>query len=341
MLYVKNPNYYDASNVTMENLNFMLNTDDAASYTAYNSGDLDFADRIPSVEIESLLTNSEFHVVDRLGTYYLTFNVNAPLFDGLTPEQGKKMRKAISLLIDRNYIVETIAQAGQVEADSFIPAGMSDGNGGFFKTEETSYYDAAKTGIGEAEAAMSLLEECGYSFTENGDGTYSISPALVIPYISNEGDLNSKVASSIQSDLSQIGIEMTVELQEKNAFYDNRKAGNYVLARGAWTADYNDPINMLQMFATESGNNSAQLGRGDSMTELNWDKYDALIAAITFETDMEKRVKLMHDAEDMLMDTYAVIPLYYSNDVYLQKSNVTGIYASETAQKYFMYAVKH
>lgn len=68
--------------------------------------------------------------------------------------------------------------------------------------------------------------------------------------------------------------------------------------------------------------------------------YDALIDQISTTTDFAARVDLMHDAEDLLMDTWAVIPIYYCNDVYMQKSNVTGIYATVYGMKYFMYATK-
>ena len=84
MIYVKNDNYYDADNVTINTLEFMLSDDDTAIYAAYNSGDLDFADTVPNDEIQSLLNNPEFHIVDNLGTYYAGFNVNSDMFAGKT-----------------------------------------------------------------------------------------------------------------------------------------------------------------------------------------------------------------------------------------------------------------
>ena len=164
MVYVKNENFYDAANVTMDSLEFMLSADDTAIYAAYNNGDLDFIDTVPNDEIASLLENPEFYIVDNLGTYYIGFNVNDKMFDGKTPEEASKMRRAMSLLIDRQYIVDNIAQTGQQLADTFVPAGMADGNGGEFKGD-ISYYDAAATGAAMVEDAKALLEEVGYSFT--------------------------------------------------------------------------------------------------------------------------------------------------------------------------------
>lgn len=121
MVYVKNPNYWDAENVKLERLEFMLSADDTAVYSAYQSGDLDFIDTVPNDEIQNLLDNPEFYVVDQLGTYYVCFNVKSHLFDGKTVEQANAMRQAFSALVDRQYIIDTVAQTGQKIATSFVP----------------------------------------------------------------------------------------------------------------------------------------------------------------------------------------------------------------------------
>lgn len=342
MVYVKNPNFYDAANVTMDSLEFMLSADDTAVYAAYNNGDLDFIDSVPNDEIASLQGTSEFYIADQLGTYYVGFNVNDSMFDGKTPEQAAAMRQAMSLLIDRAYIAENIGQTGQVPADAFIPQGMADGNGGEFKTSDTTYYDAQTTGAANVEEAVALLEEAGYTMTDNGDGTYSIDPALGFEYVLNEGTAHQQVAESIQQDLAIVGIEMTIKTMDWNVFLEDRKNGNFGIAREGWVADYNDPINMLEIFTSDSGNNDMQLGKNPtSAAPQNWDEYDALVDEIRTTTDFAARVDLMHEAEDMLMDTWAVVPIYFYNDVYMVKGNVDGIYATVTGMKYFMYATKN
>ncbi len=340
MVYVKNENFYDAANVTMDSLEFMLSADDTAIYAAYNNGDLDFIDTVPNDEIASLLENPEFYIVDNLGTYYIGFNVNDKMFDGKTPEEASKMRRAMSLLIDRQYIVDNIAQTGQQLADTFVPAGMADGNGGEFKGD-ISYYDAAATGAAMVEDAKALLEEVGYSFTDNGDGSYAIDPALGFEYVINEGTAHQQIAESVQADMSVLGIEVSIKTEDWNVFLDDRKNGNFGVAREGWLADYNDPINMLEIFTSESGNNDMQLGKNPSTAApQNWAEYDTLIDEIRTSADFAARVDLMHEAEDMLMDTGAVVPLYFYNDIYMQKSNVTGAYATIYGMKYFMYATK-
>jgi peptide/nickel transport system substrate-binding protein/oligopeptide transport system substrate-binding protein len=339
MVYVKNENYYDAANVTMDSLEFMLSADDTATYAAYNNGDLDFIDSVPSDETQAALTSPECYVVDNLGTYYVGFNVQDSMFDGKTPEEAAKVREAISVLIDRQYIVDNIAQCGQELADAFIPSGMSDGNGSEFHTK--SYYDATSTGAAQVETAVALLEEAGYTLTDKGDGSYDISPALGFEYLINTSTAHQKIAESIQQDLAVVGIEVSIQTEEWNSFLKDRKSGNFGVAREGWVADYNDPINMLEIFTSDSGNNDMQLGKGTSSAAPDWDEYDALISAIRTESDFEKRVDMMHEAEDMLMETWAVVPIYYYNDIYMQKSNVTGIYATVFGMKYFMYAEKN
>lgn len=342
MVYVKNENYYDAKNVTMEKLEFMLSADDTAIYAAYNNNDLDFIDTVPNDEIASVINNKDFYIVDNLGTYYVGFNVNDPIFKGKTVEQANKMRQAISLMVDRDYIADKIGQSGQIPADTFVPVGMADGNGGVFNTtdDEYKYYDVKTTGLEQAENAMALLKEAGYSFTDNGDGTYKCSPALSMTYLTNEGTGHEAIAQVIQADLKTIGIEIKIEVQEWNTFLDNRKNGNFTIAREGWVADYNDPINMLEIFISESGNNDMQLGKEKNSYSPDWAAYDKLIDEIRTTSDFENRVKLMHQAEDMLMATYAVIPVYYYNDIYMQKDNVEGIFSTVFGMKYFMYSTK-
>ncbi|MCR5715310.1 MAG: peptide ABC transporter substrate-binding protein [Lachnospiraceae bacterium] len=268
MVYVKNPYYYDAENVTVDELHFMLSADDTAIFSAYNAGDVDFIDSVPTDAIASLLENSEFYIVPNLGTYYAAFNVNSELFAGKTATQAALMRIALTLLIDRDYIVQNIGQTGQEVATAFIPAGMLDGNGGVFKTNDDAYTypNADTTGYFTdsysaecVEDARILLEMAGYEFDENG--MLSESTPISLNYLTNDGTGHIKVAEAMQQDFAELGIEMTITSEEWNVFLDDRKAGNFDFAREGWLADFNDPINMLEMWTAASGNNDCQFGR--------------------------------------------------------------------------------
>ncbi len=268
MTYVKNPNYHKADDVKVETIHFMLSADDTAIYAAYNAGDLDFADTVPTDEIQALLDNPEFHIVDNLGTYYVSFNVKSSLFEGKTPAQANAMRRAFALLVDRDYIVENIGQTGQQPANTFIPTGMADGNGGVFKANDSDYTypDADTEGYFDPyaldenlEQAVELLKSAGYEFTD--DNMLSDSTPITFEYLTNEGTGHVAIAESLQQDFAAIGINMTIKTVDWNVFLEERKSGNYDIARNGWLADFNDPINMLEMWTTDSGNNDAQFGR--------------------------------------------------------------------------------
>ena len=263
MTYEKNPYWFDADKVTVEKLEYMLSADDTAIYAAYNAGNLDFADSVPTDEVANLLSNPEFHIVDELGTYYAAFNCKSKIFEGKTAEQAACMREAFTILIDRDYICTNIGQTGQVAANAFIPLGMADGNGGIFKkTAEEGYFDAKATNTdhaGTVEKARTLLKAAGYKFGE--DGKLTAETPIQLVYLTNTTSGHIKIAESIQQDLAEIGIELSIQQQDWNVFLEERKAGNFDFAREGWIADFNDPINMLEMWTTVSGNNDCQFGR--------------------------------------------------------------------------------
>lgn len=345
MVYEKNPYFYDADNVKVERLEFMLSADNTATFSAYNAGDLDFIENVPVDEIASVINNEDFYVNDQLANYYVVFNVNDSMFDGMSAEDAATLRHALCLLIDRDYIVENIAQTGQKIATAFVPEGMSNGNGSIFREDGYEFPDADSNGYYTAEydfeaakaEATELLESIGYKF--NDDGTLSSENPISIDYVINEDTTHQAVAEAIQSDWASIGVDVVIKTEEWDTFINDRKAGAFSVARDGWVADYDDPINMLEIFTSDSGNNDAQLGKDPSNTAAPaWTEYDALISQSRTETDLAKRTELLHQAEDMLMDTWAAIPVYYYNDHYMCKSNIKGIYNTVFGTKYFMYA---
>ena len=264
----KNPNYHRADEVKIETIEVMLSADDTAIFAAYNADNLDFIDTVPNDEIQALLSNPEFHIVDNLGTYYVSFNVKSDLFADKTPAQANAMRRAFALLIDRDYIAENIGQTGQKPANTFIPEGMADGHGGVFKANDADYTFPSEEFVGyynpsyseeNVAEAIALLESAGYVFGD--DGMLSADTPITFEYLTNDGTAHVAIAEAIQQDLSAVGINMTIKTADWNVFLDERKAGSYDIARNGWLADFNDPINMLEMWTTESGNNDCQFGR--------------------------------------------------------------------------------
>lgn len=149
---------------------------------------------------------------------------------------------------------------------------------------------------------------------------------------------------------------MTLENQEWNTFLNTRKDGNYAVARNGWLADYNDPISFLDMWTSYSGNNDVQFGKGAhaslkmysidltpyggaKIENGTWaETYDVLMGLIKSTTDEVKRFEMMHLAEDMLMDTGAIIPLYFYTDLYMIDDKVEGFFSNPLGYKYFMFS---
>ena len=272
-----------------------------------------------------------------------------------TPEEKAaaeaEIRQAIGLLLDRNYIVDQISQAGEKPANTFVADGMADTNGNFALNANggNGYYSIDTAKYEEnVKAAIEILKKY-YDFK---DGKVVGFPKLT--YIYNTNDNHKKIAEYIQSTLAKYGIELALTNQEWATFLDTRKQGNYSVARNGWVADYTDPICFLDMWTTASGNNDVQFGKGDhanlkvysldltpygyttKVTNGTWaETYDVLIATIKSCTDSEKRFQMMHLAEDILMATGCLTPIYYYTDLYMIDDSVKGFYSIPLGYKYF------
>ncbi|NLA85455.1 MAG: peptide ABC transporter substrate-binding protein [Clostridiales bacterium] len=364
----KNPNYHDADSILMEKIEFYLSDDSNNMLTNFKNGTWLFIDDVPTNEIETLKAEypDEFVIAGQIGTYYLSWNVNAELLpegSNLTGEEAEaaraEIRQAISLLIDRNHIVEAIAQGGQVPASSFVAMGMTEPDGSEFylnagpSEDYAGYYDvSAEAFESNFEKAMEILKKY-YTYDESSK-KFTDFPAITYLYNTSEG--HKAIGEYIQSALASVGITINLENQEWNTFLNTRKEGNYTVARNGWVADYNDPICFLDMWTSGSGNNDIQFGKDEhagiamydlDLTEYGYDvnvkdgtwaeTYDVLINTIKSETDPEKRFALMHLAEDMLMETGATTPIYFYTDLYMISKKVDGFFANPLGYKYFMY----
>ena len=354
----KNEYYFDADKVVSDKLTFAFNDDDASLLANYKNGTYLFIDSVPNDEITTLQEEykNEFFVEGQLGTYYISFNVNDKALAKFTQEEKAKIRTALGLMIDRNYIAEEIGQAGQVPAAGFVAMGLTEPDGAEYISKNgpegdgKGYYSIAKDDYkANCDEAIKLFTEVADSskqFTV-ADGKLSGFPTL--EYITNEGTGHKAVAEYLQACWKNYGIEMTVAEQEWATFLNTRKEGNYSVARNGWLGDYNDPISFLDMWITDSGNNDSQFGRGDHATykgysyngqdNLTWaESYDKIIAEVKASNDANKRFELMHKAEDILMTTGAICPIYYYTDIYMCSESIDGFFSSPLGYKYFMFA---
>ena len=190
---------------------------------------------------------------------------------------------------------------------------------------------------------------------EKEEESDKISNFPTLTYLYNTSDGHKAIGEYLQAALAKAGITMNLENQEWATFLNTRKEGNYSIARNGWLADYSDPICFLDMWTSGSGNNDVQFGKGEhanlKMYNLDLTKwgystkvengtwaetYDVLITTIKSCTDATKRYEMMHLAEDMLMATGCIVPLYFYTDLYMIDESVTGFFSNPLGYKYFM-----
>ncbi len=323
ILAEQNENYYDAANLGPSTIKFTLLDDENAMLAAYKSGELDFIENFPMDELPNYLASGEVDIADYLGTYYVCFNTEDEIFS------DPKIRKAFSLVIDRNYIVENVSQAGEVPATGFVPAGVNDAAGpghDDYRTLGGEYYSVAEEDYEKnCEEARALLAEAGYP---NGEGFPTVE------YLYNTADNHKKIGEALQNMWQEeLGVTVTLNNQDWNVFLENRKQGNYQIARNGWIADYNDPCTFLDMWYTDGGNNDAQYSNPD---------YDAQIDAAKATSVQEERMKAFHAAEDILIGQDNVLaPIYFYTQTYMLNPDINGMYYTPLGYFFFGYTSKN
>lgn len=315
LVFEKNEEYWNASNIKLPGVVFKLVTDVNTAYASLKAGDFDMVDTVPPAEIAAGQEEGLVTIYPNLATYMLVLNVGK---QSTLPEDVKKVlndpkvRRALSISIDRKAIVENVTKAGQVPAYSYVPKGILNSEGKDFADKE--YYDANQANV---EEAKKLLAEAGYP---NGEGL----PTLEFMY-NTEGD-HKLVAQAIQQDWAKIGVNVELTNQEWKVFLNTRQEGQYEIARHGWSGDYVDPMTFLDLWLTGGGNNDA----GYSNAE-----YDALVNQAKAESDEAKRWELMRQAEDILMEEMPIIPLYYYTKVKAAKPEVKGVRVSTLGHVFF------
>lgn len=294
----KNENYWNAGNVKLDRLEVKFIEDTATAYTAYQSGDFDYihANSVPSSEIPKLVAeNPEFYIFPLLGTYYYNFNLDLELW------RDERVRRALTLAIDREQITEVLSR-GNVPAAGFVPPGFPDHQGNdFFETAGTYGIPTDDSGIAEAQR---LLAEAGYP---GGEGF----PEFVMMYNTAEGH---KLVAEMMQEMfkTNLGITTTLENQEWAVFQDTRREGDFELSRGGWLTDFLDPMGLLAIFKTGNTYNDPSYSN---------EEYDALMARAN-ETVGAEHFEALYAAQDILMTELPIIPVYHYVDFMLSTPQV-------------------
>ncbi len=359
--FVKNDNYWNAANVKLAGVDCYLSEDNGAILTAYENDTAQFINAIDPTEYPRLQSTYPGQLVfgPYIGTWYILFNVHkdvSPAGKQLTVQDQAKARFALGQLVDRQVLVEFITQGGQVPATGFYPNSLGDGLNANVRAAEGygAWYTGTHTTSAENEAytedqvaACKTLMELGYAFTgtiETGDIKFTDMPAIEFAF--NNSGANALIIQYVQEVWNTFGLTATINTEAWSTLQNKLKAGDAEAARMGWIADFNDCVNFLDIFLSNSGNNYPRLGRtiGDYTRasevtkdaglgaywgpngDQTWaDCYDALVAKIKATADPAERSALCAEAEKILMATGGVNPMYFYTNPYMLKPSVKDV----------------
>ncbi len=310
LVLVKNQAYYNADAVKLEKITMLMINDTATALTAYESNEVDVLDELPNQEIPNLMaSNDEFLVLPYLANYYYLFNTKEKPFDDV------RVRKALSLAVDRRALVDTILKDGSTPASGFLPYGLKDSNGEDFREKNGNFYiDPEKADL---EQAKKLLADAGYP---DGKGF----PKVQLLY--NTSSTHKTIAEAIQEMWKKnLGIDLEMTNMEWAVFQSTLSEGKFQVAKANWFGDYVDPMTFLDLWTSDSGK---------SYTGWASPAYDEAIANAKKMSGTERDQNL-YKAEALLMEDASVMPLYYYVDTMMVKKKVQGLRKTMLGYFYF------
>jgi oligopeptide transport system substrate-binding protein len=294
----RNPAFWDDANVELEDLYFYPSNDGNASARRVMSRECGWSTRFPSNQVVELsrALPGYVRVAPFLTCNYFSINMTRPQF------RDVRVRQALTMAYDRDFVAGSIYRTGERAAYSFIPPGIANYPGG-------PRYRWADRPIAERrEEAERLLRAAG--FGPNNPLSFEFSHR-------NSSD-NPRVAVVAQSNWKSIAPWVTVELRavETQVHYDNLRSRNYDIGDGAWTADFNDAKNYLYLLETRTG--------PQNYCNYSNPTFDALIAQSDSERDIERRAQLMVQAEQIALDDAAVCTSVFINSTNLVHPDLGG-----------------
>jgi len=290
---VPNPKYWDQKSIKLTRIVFLPIEDNNTGYNMYKKGEVDWMTTVPLDQIEDAQLRKDYQNDIYLGTYFYRVNITVPAL------KDAKVRKALTLAIDRTALVKRVTKGGQVPAYSFSPK---------FATYTPPTY-AEKDDV---KAAQKLFADAGYA---GGKGF----PKINILY--NTSESHKKIAEYIQDQWKKnLGIEVELVNKEWKTYLDDQNALTYDISRAGWIGDYNDPMTFLEMFTTGNGNNNT--GFSDA-------KYDGFVKKAQTMQEGPDRMAVLKQAETILMAELPVIPIYtYTSNQMIDLTKWDGWYAN-------------
>ncbi len=292
--------YWDRANVKSRVIDMLSFEDTQTAFLKYESGGVDWLAEVASETAAELLAQGgreDFHLFPGFGTYFYSINCQPKLADGRdNPLADARVRRALSMAIDKRPIVQTIMRMGQPVATTYIPTGAFKE----YRSPPGLSFDPA--------AAQQLLAEAGFA---GGKGF----PRLSLLY-NNEGD-HQYVAQNICAQWAKnLGVQIATEGIEIKMFRKRLHDKQYDIARASWIGDYNDPSTFTDKYLSTSENN-------DSAWKSP--QYDRLCASAALEPDADKRLRMLEQAEAILLSEAPIIPIYHYVNAYMFPPNVRGV----------------
>jgi oligopeptide transport system substrate-binding protein len=285
------PEWRDADSVTLTRVNGRMIEDGTTAVQAFEAGEVDALLTLPPDETARLKETPEYEQYTALGTYYYGINV-----DNIT---DVNQRRAMSLAIPRQSIIDNIAQADQIPASGFTPEGMP----GYDAINPDSPWMPAE---GDMEQAKQLMEDVA-------------NPVTDITLYINDSPGHREIAVGVQAAWKELGIDSTIKQQEFQQYLEflgpppNKDVDTYRLG---WIGDYVDAMNFLELWTCESGNNS---------TNFCDEEYDRIIEEARQTPDNDARYELYNQAEELLFGEdgpMPLIPIYYYTYQGLERESI-------------------
>lgn len=299
---VKNKTYWDRRNVHLKEINELVTESTTTSYELYSGKKVDET-LLSGQQVKNNTNNKDF--VKRLPTATTRLDLNQ---NKVAAFKNLKIRKAISLAINRKALTQNVLQDGSVALKGFVPAGMGNNPKTKKAFDEESYVKAA-TAYNLTEAKKLLKQ--GYQET----GTHELKFTI----LTADTDSSKQAVEYLQSALAKLpGVTVDVSTIPFVQLIAKQRTGNYDASVKTWQSVFADPINFLDVYESDSSYNTA--GWKNS-------SFDQLIneAENTYGNQPEKRWEKLIEAEKLLMDQQGTIPLYQVAKSQLLRSNVKNV----------------
>ena len=279
---VKNKDYWDKDNVDVQRIVCRIVKDASTRVNLYTAGDLDFGE-LTSEYVNEYKDSPAFMRIIEFSTFWLNMNFKDEIF------QNENIRRAIQMSFDRDALANKILNDGSVGADGYVPAGIAGPGNQTFREAVGPTMPAY-----DPQQAKELWQK----------GVEELGQEPTFTLLTGDTGTARDAGTFLQSEFKAMGANIEINVQPFDEFLDLSTKGDFQMSLYGWIADYNDPMNFLDLFLSDSEFNDPSFKNA---------RYDQLITAAQTETDAKVRMDKLIEAERLLVeDQAAIAPLYFS-----------------------------